>query len=71
MISREDLEEHKDKFVIIGIPHISEKNRLFYHQGHLKDLDEDSITLTTKDGIEVISYDDIKHFRVSGKKDVS
>lgn len=68
MISREDLEEYRNKFVIVGIPHTSDKNRLFYHQGNLKDLDDNSVTLTTRDGIEVISISDIRHFKVSGKK---
>lgn len=56
-----ELKRYKKYFgqnIAVGVPHLTER-RPFYHYGRLIEVDEKSIVLETKKGLQRISISDI------------
>jgi hypothetical protein len=57
------------EIVNIGIPHYTEKNRLFYLTGLVIEIDSDFLTLKRNDGLKKIPFCDILEIRRKNKID--
>ena len=65
-MKKEELERFVNKTIAIGTPHSHKPNGLFFYYGKLSKLGDETLTLETRDGDMLITYD-----RVLQLKDIS
>ena len=67
-----DLEKFKSyigKPVAVAIPHRFDENRYFYHFGKLISIDDDTLTVDTKNGLVFIPKEQIKQLTVENERE--
>ena len=65
-MKKEVLDRYLNKWVVLGVPHTFREGALFYYQGNITDIDDE--TLTIRDNTEelVLELELIKSIKASG-----
>jgi len=66
---KEKLEKKLNKHIVVGVPHFTRDDILFYYSGILTSVGENGFCLERKDGEEIyLTFDRVREFRPSGSE---
>lgn len=68
MIEKRDIENYKDRYVGVGIPHDFIPNKLFFYYGYLSHIDGEVIKIDMKHGFKLIPYKSIKDIHLTNNR---